>query len=111
MADNFNSLLYAPNIPNYDIGTPLVQGLQTGVQLAQAQQQLENQQQQLQIQAKEADRPKRYKNIYAFLGPEKKLIPIGLIAAMFQGAVMPVFGFLLGSVLEHMVTLSTYSNK
>ena len=50
MADNFNSLLYAPNIPNYDIGTPLVQGLQTGVQLAQAQQQLENQQQQLQIQ-------------------------------------------------------------
>lgn len=50
MADNFNSLLYSPNIPNYDIGTPLVQGLQTGVQLAQAQQQLENQQQQLQIQ-------------------------------------------------------------
>jgi len=35
-----------------------------------------------------------------FLGPEKRLIGVGVIFAMCQGAIMPIFGFLLGSIIE-----------
>jgi hypothetical protein len=38
-------------------------------------------------------------SIYSFLGKEKLLIPLGLIAAALNGSVMPIFGFLFGKLI------------
>lgn len=48
----------------------------------------------------------RYKSIYSLLGPERWLIPVGVLAAACQGAIMPVFGFLIGSMLQLLVKLT-----
>ena len=57
-----------------------------------------------------AEKP-RYKSIYSLLQSEKKLIPIGLLAAMVQGAVMPLFGLLMGSMIELMAKLSCFNSN
>lgn len=44
--------------------------------------------------------PKKQLKLSDFLGDEKKLIGVGIIFAMCQGSIMPIFGYLLGSIIE-----------
>ncbi len=49
-------------------------------------------------------------SISEYLGKEKKLIPFSLIAAILTGAVMPLFGFMMGNIIFRIAKLDLYEN-
>ena len=45
-------------------------------------------------------------SVWSFLGREKFWIPVGVLASFLNGAIFPIFGLLMGTILELLSTLS-----